>query len=99
MEFWQCCTLVTEILVTATLGFLIKIPDDVQIKDELVYFIEILLIQEPIDKLTLERNTYASFTVCVYVCYLYYINFKKSWIGFLKILTIIYITCFVQHAN
>ena len=77
MEFWRCCTLVTEILVTATLDFRIKIPDDVQIKDEVVCFIEILLIQEPIDKLTLETNTYASFTVCVcvYVCYLYYINF------------------------
>ena len=71
MEFWRCCTLVMEILVNATLGFRIKIPDDVQIKDELVYFIEILLIQEPIDKLTLETNTYASFTVCVCVCVLF----------------------------
>ena len=68
MEFWRCCTLVMEILVNATLGFRIKIPDDVKIKDEVVYFIEILLIQEPIDKLTLETNAYASFTVCVCVC-------------------------------
>ena len=60
-----------EILVNATLGFRIKIPDDVKIKDEVVYFIEILLIQEPIDKLTLETNAYASFTVCVCVCVLF----------------------------
>ena len=60
-----------EILVNATLGFRIKIPDDVKIKDEVVYFIEILLIQEPIDKLTLETNAYSSFTVCVCVCVLF----------------------------
>ena len=59
---------VTEILFTATPGFSIQILDDKQINNELVYFLELFLSQEPIYKLTQIQswtNTYASFPVCV----------------------------------
>ena len=61
---------VTEILFTATPGFSIQILDDKQINNELVYFLELFLSQEPNTKLNKYICKLSS--LCVHVCYLYY---------------------------
>ena len=62
-----------------------------QINDELAYFLKLSLTKEPIDNLTLDKNTYATFPV--YVCVicitavarlLRHINGWIDWMDFYK---------------
>lgn len=78
MEFWSFdATLVTEILFpAATLIFVnIQIPDDAQRNNELdIILSQTFFNQESIDKLILDKNTYTSFpmSVFVYMCVCYF---------------------------